>query len=460
MPNQGEHDPEREIISGDDVISKQPELAADEDAPGHKPNRKNIESPPWGWGTKLIVGLLFVVGFLALIIKFKPYFILLLTAFVLSFLLSPVCNLLHRTLKLKWRAATAIVYFLLAGLFIWGIAEGGTRLAFQVQALFQTIVDNVDNITGLLEKWSNQNLVLGPFRFTTPKLDFDFLGNLISDSLQPIASQAGNIATTVVGKVGGFFFNTVITFMVSFFLTSESEGAKRGLISINIPGYEKDFLRLGKEISKIFNAFIRGEFTVVSIAVIVYSIYLGIMGLPYFFVLALIAGLGRFIPYLGAALGWIGIFVGAMLQDPTPFGLTKFVYAVIVFLIAFVIDLMFDHFLMPKVMGQSLEVHPAAIMISALVGAQLLGVLGVILAAPVFATVKLILRYSSRKLFDRDPWEGMQYYQKPVEPVLVKGVRKAWKKIASWLEKPFRKIGSWFREKFARLRRKKSQPDD
>jgi hypothetical protein len=111
-------------------------------------------------------------------------------------------------------------------------------------------------------------------------------------------------------------------------------------------------------------------------------------------------------------------------------------------------------------MGQSLEVHPAAIMISALVGAQLLGVLGVILAAPVFATVKLILRYSSRKLFDRDPWEGMQYYQKPVEPVFVKGVRKAWKKIASWLEKPFRKIGSWFREKFARLRRKKSQPDD
>ena len=222
------------------------------------------------------------------------------------------------------------------------------------------------------------------------------------------------------------------------------------MISFNIPGYEKDFQRLGQEISKIFNAFIRGEFTVVTVAIIIYSIFLGTMSLPYFFVLALIAGFGRFIPYLGAAIGWIGFFIGALLQDPTPFGMTSFVYAVLVVAIAFVIDLMLDHILMPKVMGQSLQVHPAAIMLSALIGARILGILGVILAAPAFATLKLILRYTSRKLFDQDPWAQMQYYQKPQEPALLRGMRKIWKKILRWLAKPIGAIGTWFRKTFKR----------
>ena len=110
---------------------------------------------------------------------------------------------------------------------------------------------------------------------------------------------------------------------------------------------------------------------------------------------------------------------------------------------------------MPKVMGNSLKVHPAAILISALVGAQLLGVLGIILAAPAFATLKLILRYSSHKLFDRDPWEGMQYYQKPNETVLMKGLRTIWVKISSFLDKPFSKVRQWIKKQVDGTRNKK-----
>lgn len=393
-------------------------------------------SPPWGWGTKLIVGILLVVGFLALIIRFNEYFKLLLVAFLLSFLLTPLCNLLRKGLRISWRMSVAIVYLLFAGLLIWGVAKGGTSLATQVQNLFQMLIDNIDNITELLEQWSIRSIIIGPFTFTTPQLNFELIGQWLSESLQPIVSQAGNIATTVVGKVGGFLMNLGITYMVSFFITSESDGARKKIINISIPGYEKDFQRLGQEVGKIFNSFIRGEFTVVGIAIIIYSTYLGLMGLPYFFVIAIIAGLGRFIPYLGATIGWIAFFIGALLQSPTPFGLVPVVYALLVVGIAVIIDMILDHILTPRVMGNSLQVHPAAIMISALVGAQLIGILGVILAAPAFATLKLILRYSSRKLFDQDPWAGMQYYQKPKEPALLKGLRKIYEKIGAFIKKP------------------------
>ncbi len=393
-------------------------------------------SPPWGWGTKLIVGITLVVGFLALIIRFNNYFQLLLVAFLLSFLLTPLCNLLRKGLRVSWRLSVAIIYLLLAGLLIWGVARGGTSLATQVQNLFQTLIDNIDNITELLEQWSIRPIIIGPFTFTTPQLNFELIGQWLSESLQPIVSQAGNIATTVVGKVGGFLMNLGITYMVSFFITSESDGVRKKIINISIPGYEKDFQRLGQEIGKIFNSFIRGEFIVVGMAIIIYSIYLGLMGLPYFFVIAIIAGFGRFIPYLGAAIGWVAFFIGSLLQNPTPFGLSPIIYALLIVGIAVVIDMILDHILTPRVMGNSLQVHPAAIMISALVGAQLIGILGVILAAPAFATLKLILRYSSRKLFDQDPWEGMQYYQKPKEPALLKGLRKVYEKIRAFIKKP------------------------
>ncbi|MDD2522663.1 MAG: hypothetical protein PHW11_07585, partial [Anaerolineaceae bacterium] len=80
-------------------------------------------------------------------------------------------------------------------------------------------------------------------------------------------------------------------------------------------------------------------------------------------------------------------------------------------------------------------------------------------AAPAFATVKLILRYSSRKLFDRDPWEGMQYYQKPNESVLIKGLRKIWEKISSFLEKPWRKIKDRFGRLFRSVEKKANKND-
>jgi hypothetical protein len=77
--------------------------------------------------------------------------------------------------------------------------------------------------------------------------------------------------------------------------------------------------------------------------------------------------------------------------------------------IGLVVDQFIDNVFQPKVMGNALSVHPAAIMISALVSAQLFGLLGLILNAPILATAKLAGHYVMQKLMDNDPWEGMEY---------------------------------------------------
>lgn len=407
----------------------------------------SLDSPRWGWATKLVVGMLLIVGLLALIVRFNDYFKLVITAFIISFLLHPLCRLITKRLKISWRIATAIVYFLFAGLVVWLLTSAGSTIITQVQNLFDNLTKNVGGLTTLLETWSNRIITVGPFQFTLPYLDTDVIAQTITEYLQPAATQAGKL----VGIVGGILFNLVITYMVSFFITSETNGVQKRMINIQVKGFEKDFRRLGMEINKIFNAFIRGEFTVVAIAILVYIFFLGILRLPYFIVLAIIAGLGRFIPYLGAWIGWIGFIVGAIMQDPTPFGLTKLMYVVLVMAVAMVIDMVLDHVLTPKLMGETLEVHPAAIMISALIGGQIFGLLGIILAAPTFATLKLLFGYTTKKIFDQDPWEGMAYYRKPKEPALLVAFRKLGKRVRAWLKKPLGKIGAWFKKGTAPL---------
>jgi hypothetical protein len=64
-------------------------------------------------------------------------------------------------------------------------------------------------------------------------------------------------------------------------------------------------------------------------------------------------------------------------------------------------------------MASALRIHPAAVLIAALVGARILGLVGVVLAAPVMATLKLFVDYSLRKLFDLDPWEQLNNLPPP-----------------------------------------------
>ena len=212
-------------------------------------------------------------GLIVLIVRFNEYFKLVVTAFIISFLLYPLCKLLNKRLKISWRLAAVIVYLLIAGLVLWLITSAGSTIVAQAQNLFENLTKNVGGLTTFLETWSNRVINVGPLKFTLPQLDTDVISKTITSYLQPAAAKA----TKVVGLVGSFLFNLVITYMVSFFITSESNGVRNKLFSVNIKGYEKDFQRLGLEINKIFNAFIRGEFTVVAIAILVYTVFLGMI---------------------------------------------------------------------------------------------------------------------------------------------------------------------------------------
>ena len=79
-------------------------------------------------------------------------------------------------------------------------------------------------------------------------------------------------------------------------------------------------------------------------------------------------------------------------------------------------------------MGHTLGVHPAAVLVAAIIAANLIGIIGLVLAAPVLATINLVGRYVVRKMFDLDPWPEPEIEPEPVELPWVRGLNqlKTW----------------------------------
>ncbi|MCJ7695007.1 MAG: AI-2E family transporter [Anaerolineaceae bacterium] len=399
--------------------------------------------PHWNWTTKLVVALVLAATGMFLLARFQNILGPVLMSFILAYLFHPVSSFIQKKMKVSWRGAVTIVYIVLALVIIALLTWGGLALFEQIQNLIEFIQNNIGELPTLLSNLSSQNLKIGPFEISLAFLKGSDILSQAINTIQPFLGQAGSLMGKVVSGGANLLFWLVLMLLISYFILTETEGEAGRLITLKIPGYQEDMKRMGKELSLIWNSFIRGQLIVISVAVIAFTILLGSMGLQYFFGLALVAALGRFIPYVGAWITWITYGLVALLQNDTPFGFTPFWYAVLIIALALVVDNILDNILVPKVMSNALRVHPAAILLAALIGASLLGVIGVILAAPVLASLQLIVRYLVKKLTDKDPWEDLN------EPPPVKR-SKVW----VLLGRGFNKAKNWIKNLFKRKAKK------
>jgi predicted PurR-regulated permease PerM len=192
--------------------------------------------------------------------------------------------------------------------------------------------------------------------------------------------------------------------IISYFLLADAGAFSGQLVRVDIPGYEEDLRRLGNELRDIWNAFLRGQLLVIVLVIISYTILLSILDMHYTFGIAVLAGLARLVPYIGPLVVWVVTALVAFFQPENYFGLEPVYYTVLVVVSCLVLDQIFDNMVSPRILGQTLKVHPAAILVAAIIFTNLIGVIGLVLAAPVVATINLVSRYIFRKLFDRDPW--------------------------------------------------------
>lgn len=391
------------------------------------------DSPQWGSTPKLVVGLTFVAIGAALLVRFQNLLGPLILTFMLTYLLHPLVSSLSRSTRLSWRMAVNLVYIVLVVILGSLFTVTGFAVVQQFQSLVRVIERFVTDLPEMITNLSTQSFVIGPYVVDMSQYlsaeNLTLIAEQLLSAVQPLLGQAGGLlatlATQTASTVGWGFF----VVLVSYFLLSEMARIPNPLRSIEIPGYDADIRRLTRELGLIWNAFLRGQVILFTLTLLIFSMVLSALGTRYFLALALLAGLARFVPYIGPIITWTVTALVVYFQAGNYLGLVPWQYALVVIIFVIVIDNIFDNLVSPRILGDTLGLHPAAVLVAAIIAANLLGLVGVVLAAPVLASLMLVGRYTIRKMFDIDPWPEPE-----LEPAPVVYPWSKWgKKIEGWI---------------------------
>ncbi|TET36533.1 MAG: AI-2E family transporter, partial [Anaerolineales bacterium] len=204
------------------------------------------------------------------------------------------------------------------------------------------------------------------------------------------------------------------------------------LNDISIPGYKQDIQRLMRELLRIWQAFMRGQLLVVAIAGFLTYLLMQILGVRFPIGLGVLGGIAKFIPIVGpVTAGLIAALVG-LFQPSNWFGLMPLAYAALIVVCVIILDQSIDIFVVPRIMGPTLNLHPALILVGLVIGASLAGIIGLLLSAPTIASFLLLGRYIYRKMSDLSPWDppidvlAERTPEDPILPRIWKAMKKRW----------------------------------
>ena len=151
--------------------------------------------------------------------------------------------------------------------------------------------------------------------------------------------------------------------------------------------YERLVSKLAKQCDKVLAEFLRGQLLVMLALAVLYSIGLWFVGLEFFLLIGMLAGLVSFVPYLGFI---VGIGVACIAGFMQFHDIIHLVYILIVFGVGQAIEGMV---LSPLLVGDRIGLHPVAVIFAVMAGGQLFGIVGVLVALPVAAVIVVLLRH-------------------------------------------------------------------
>ncbi|MBN1311945.1 MAG: AI-2E family transporter, partial [Anaerolineae bacterium] len=168
--------------------------------------------------------------------------------------------------------------------------------------------------------------------------------------------------------------------------------------------YKRDVQLLIREIDQVWKAFFRGQVTLSLIVTIILTVVSTVLGLPYPLLLGIWGGLLEFLPSIGNMIWGATVVLAALLEGSTYLPIPNTTFALIVVVVYVVFAQVDVNILIPNIIGRHVKLHPMVVLIGVIIGISVGGVLGVALAAPTIASLRIIGRYIYAKLFHMYPF--------------------------------------------------------
>jgi predicted PurR-regulated permease PerM len=248
---------------------------------------------------------------------------------------------------------------------IWGMRD---RMAIQMGDLFQRTLE-----------WYRQTV---PADLQTQvEANLARMGATLSAALQTGFARSIGLVTGTVGFILGFL---VIPFWL-FYVMYDQRRIENSFSALIPRRYREDVQNILTLIDTVLGAYIRGQALLCVVIGLMAFFGLSVLGVRFPHVLALVAGMLEFLPFIGPILGAVPAVLVALIQSPA--------LALSTVLLYFAIQQIENVLLAPRIAGSAVELHPAAIMVVLVIGNEVAGLGGMLVAVPLTAVARDVFQY-------------------------------------------------------------------
>ncbi len=320
-----------------------------------------------------IVKFFLVVILLFFLYMIKEVLAIIFVALILTSAFDPWVDALQRRKIPRWLSVLFIylVMFIVIGAVVFLLIPPITVQFKQLMTKFPEYFEKVLGAIASLKAFSAEHGLLGQ----------------IDSGITAVKDKLGGAFSSIFSGVAGVFGGIVSFFVVlviTFYMSVEESAIKKTVMFLLPERYQPFTLQLINKVQRKIGDWLKGQMILSLILGLMVFTGLSILGVEYALVLAFIAAVGEFIPYLGPILAAIPSVFLAFTQSPTK--------ALFVFILYIIIQQVENNILVPKVMQKAVGLNPIVSIISMMIGVKVAGLVGVILAIPVATALSVVFR--------------------------------------------------------------------
>lgn len=304
-------------------------------------------------------------------------------AIIISYILNPVVNLLNG--RKVPRAIAVLMIYLVFFTSLWVVIMNVTPVFVkQLSELNEHMPELTMRAESLMQGISDHPLL--PLSVRAGIQDALFkLQNVISERIMHSVESIGS-------TINMLFVAFIIPFL-AFYMLKDFQLMEKAVLAVVPRSHRKHIIQVLVDIDTALGNYIRGQLLVcIIIGVLAYIGYWAI-GMPYPLLLATVVAIFNIIPYLGPFFGAAPALIVA--------ATVSFKMVLLVAVVNLIVQILEGNIISPQVVGRTLHMHPLLIIFALLVGGEAAGIMGLILAVPVFAVIKVILQHLSLYYINR-----------------------------------------------------------
>ncbi len=388
----------------------------------------------WSKPTKYVVGVGLVLLALCILYLIRSILSLLIIAALIAVLLRPAIMWLQQVARLPRGLAVALVY--LVALITVPLAML-LAVPAVVNAVHYVVTLDYQIILKGVTEWLRSTLVsIRATRLPVPALDA-YIDPIIDALLAEVTRAAPTTAPStppvstilrslgaaltvtfdaaagLIGAVVSYFTLMIFMILSSFYMSLSAHTYRQGFLNAVPAPFRPEIAMLLGRIGAMWNAFFRGQLSLMVLIGVMSWFGLTVLGVPGALSLGIIAGLLEIIPNLGPLLATIPAVIVALLQGSSYLDVSNLFLAGLVIGLYILIQQLENNLIVPRLLGNAVELPPLVVMTGVFVGATTFGILGALLATPVIASGREILIYVYRKMLGQDPFPPREAVPEP-----------------------------------------------